>query len=173
MPVLAARNGQAERRIMMMNITITPEDPRSLDAAVLMQELSACLAVITGDGGQSSFHVEDVCVPGSLFVLARNEKGEAVGCGAFRLLEEKTAEIKRMYVRERYAGLGSRILCCLEQQAAAMGYDVVRLETRKVNQGAVAFYMKNGYQVIPNYGRYRDRPEAICFEKQLNHTSPL
>lgn len=153
----------------MTTITIAPEDPRSNDAAILMMELSLCLKAITGDSGQNSFHVEDVCVPKSIFVMARNEKGDPVGCGAFRPLDDKIAEIKRMFVREKSAGLGSRMLSYLEHQALAMGYDAVRLETRKVNQGAVSFYLKNGYHVIPNYGRYQGRSEAVCFEKVLPH----
>ena len=149
-------------------IVVAAEDPRSPEAALLMNELSACLQAITGDGGQNSFNVEDVCVPRSLFAIARNPKGEAVGCGAFRPMDEKTAEIKRMYVREKSSGVGTKLLAFLERQARAMGYKVFRLETRLVNQGAVAFYERNGYQRISNYGRYQGRAEAVCFEKRLD-----
>ncbi len=154
-------------------IVLTAEDPRSPDATLLMNELSACLQAITGDGGQSSFSEEDVCVPRSLFAVARNHHGEALGCGAFRPMDEKTAEIKRMYVREKSSGVGTKLLAFLERQAGTMGYKVLRLETRLVNQGAVAFYERNGYERIPNYGKYQGRPEAVCFEKRLdvNHTA--
>ncbi len=148
-------------------IIIKAEDPRSSDAVQLMNELSICLQSITGDGGQSSFNVEDVCIPRSLFVIARNLKGDAIGCGAFRPMDEKTAEVKRMYVRERSSGVGSKLLFFLEHQAAEMGYEALRLETRIVNQGAVSFYERNGFSRIPNYGRYQGRPEAVCFEKML------
>jgi ribosomal protein S18 acetylase RimI-like enzyme len=148
-------------------IIIKAEDPHSPDAVQLMNELSMCLYSITGDGGQSSFHVEDVCGPRSLFAIARNLKADAIGCGAFRPMDEKTAEVKRMYVRERSSGVGSMLLSFLERQAAQMGYETLRLETRLVNQGAVSFYERNGYRRIPNYGRYQGRPEAVCFEKAL------
>jgi GNAT superfamily N-acetyltransferase len=148
-------------------IIITAEDPRSPDAILLMNELSMCLLAITGDGGQSSFNAEDVRVPRSLFAIARNLKGEAIGCGAFRPMDKTTAEIKRMYVREKSSGVGSKLLFFLEHQALQMGYEVLHLETRLVNQVAVLFYERNGYRRILNYGRYQGRPEAVCFEKHL------
>ncbi len=148
-------------------ISISAEDARSPDAMLMMNELTRCLQAITGDGGQGSFSVEDVCVPRSLFAVARNRQGDAIGCGAFRPMDEKTVEIKRMYMREKLKGIGSKLLSYLEQQASIMGYDVLRLETRLVNQKAVTFYERNGYRRIPNYGRYQGRAEAVCFEKHL------
>jgi ribosomal protein S18 acetylase RimI-like enzyme len=149
-------------------IIIKKEDSFSPDAILLMNELTMCLQAITGDGGQSSFNVEDMCAPRSLFAIARNPMGEAIGCGAFRSMDKITAEIKRMYVREKSSGVGSKLLFFLENQAAEMGYEVLCLETRLVNQKAVSFYEKNGYRRIPNYGRYQGRPEAVCFEKKLS-----
>ncbi len=149
-------------------LIISAGDPRSADAILLMRELSDCLHAITGDGGQSSFNVEDICVPGSLFAIVRNLQGDGVGCGAFRPMDEKTAELKRMYVRKKSIGAGSKLLSYLEHQAAMIGYEALRLETRLANQKAVAFYERNGYLRIPNYGRYQSRTEAVCYEKRLN-----
>jgi ribosomal protein S18 acetylase RimI-like enzyme len=153
-------------------IIITAENPFSLDAVQLMNELSVCLQSITGDSGQNSFNVEDVCVPRSMFAIARNPNGESIGCGAFRPLDEKTAEIKRMYVREKSSGVGSMLLFFLENQAAQMGYEALLLSTRLVNLGAVSFYERNGYRRIPGYGRYLGRPESVCFEKHLPGSNP-
>ena len=47
------------------------------------------------------------------------------------------------------------------------GYKAVWLETRRVNESAVRFYLEQGYQVRPNYGNYIGRSEAICFEKNF------
>ena len=148
-------------------ITILPESPFSQDAISLMDELSDCLQAITGDSGRSSFDAHDVCGDRALFIIARNKEGKAVGCGAFRPIDGKTAECKRMYAKEKGIGLGNKILTYLEEQARGMGYRYLRLETRVINREAVAFYERNGYQRIPNYGKYENRPEAVCFEKQL------
>lgn len=149
-------------------ITLCADSPFSPDAAAMMRELSDCLESITGNGGQSSFQPEDVCNNRSVFVIARNRNGEAVGCGALRPIDETIGEIKRMYSKVKGTGTGSQILTYLEHQAADRGYRTLRAETRAVNIRAVSFYLRNGYKKIPNYGKYAHRPEAVCFEKAVN-----
>jgi len=141
--------------------------PFDWEAVQLMQELTDCLEAITGNGGQASFDPEDVCIPRSLFVIAYDETGEALGCGAIRPMEDSIAEVKRMFARTKVSGVGSQILHYLENQAKDFGYTMLRLETRMINTTAVSFYEKRGYTRIPNYGKYVDRPEAVCFEKNL------
>lgn len=41
-------------------LSVRAEDPGTPDAIVLVDELSAALAVITGDSGRSSFEADDV-----------------------------------------------------------------------------------------------------------------
>ena len=76
-------------------INIVSEDPDSPDAIVLLDELSDALRVMTGSSGKSSFDANDVRVANAIFVVARDQYGNAVGCGAFRPLESGIAEIKR------------------------------------------------------------------------------
>jgi ribosomal protein S18 acetylase RimI-like enzyme len=151
------------------NLAIGPEDPSSPDAVRLMAELSAVLAAITGDDGLSSFGPDDVRAPRSCFLVARDDKGRAVGCGALRPLDGAAAEIKRMYAAPGGSGVGAALLYALEREAAALGYHVIRLSTRIINTRAVSFYERHGYRLIPNFGRYKGREESACFEKQLVH----
>ena len=151
------------------HITITPISPFSEEAIHLMAELSKTLKDITGSGGRNSFDPNDVCKERAMFVIARDESGVPVGCGAFRPMDDRTAEVKRMYAKVKGVGAGNQILSYLESQARQMGYQVLRLETRKVNETAVSFYLRNGYEVIPNYGHYEDRPESVCFEKKISN----
>lgn len=146
---------------------ITPEDPESPDASRLIEALSRTLASITGDSGQSSFDPNDVRGPRSLFVIARDATGRAVGCGAFRPCAEDIAEVKRMFAVPGTRGVGTAILAALERKASNLGYAEFWLETRLVNQRAVAFYEARGYKRIPNFGKYAGRPEAVCFAKTL------
>lgn len=148
-------------------LTIQAVDPDSADARVLLSELSATLASITGDSGASSFHADDVRGPQSLFVVAYDSLGDALGCGAFRPLDDGIAEVKRMYARASASSTGSAILAHLEFVAAQYGYRAVRLETRVVNVRAMAFYARHGYRRIDNFGHYAGRSEAACFEKNL------
>nr|MDT0663524.1 GNAT family N-acetyltransferase [Micromonospora sp. DSM 115978] len=79
--------------------------------------------------------------------------GEPVGCGAVRVLDGTTAEIKRMYldptVRER--GLGRRLLGALEHTAIELGRHTVRLDTSAHLTEAIALYRSSGYRDIPAY----------------------
>jgi ribosomal protein S18 acetylase RimI-like enzyme len=149
-------------------IVITIEDPATPDASSLMEELSEALARITGDSGKSSFDPNDVRVDNARFVVARDRQGQALGCGAFRPLQEDIAEVKRMYTRQHAAGVGSAILAFLEEEARKLGYLALQLETRVVNQRAVNFYERRGYQKIPNFGKYIGNQRAVCFAKQLH-----
>ncbi|MDD7793653.1 GNAT family N-acetyltransferase [Clostridium sp. 'White wine YQ'] len=146
---------------------IIKKNPSEVDAIKLMDELSESLENITGASGKNSFDPNDVLVPRSLFVIAYDDSGQAIGCGAFRPISENTAEVKRMFAKVKGLGIGTIILKHLELEAKNMGYDSLLLETRVINKAAVNFYRKNNYIPIENYGKYTNNPEAICFQKNL------
>lgn len=148
-------------------IRVAVEDPETPGAALLLDELSNQLSLITGSSGKASFDVNDVRGDRALFVVARDDEGRPVGCGALRPLEHDVAELKRMYSRRTVPGIGTAVLAHLEAQAQQLGYAAVRLETRAVNTRAVTFYERLGYARIANFGKYVGRPEAVCFEKWL------
>jgi GNAT superfamily N-acetyltransferase len=148
--------------------SIAPEDPASADSQPLMNELSSTLANITGNSGKASFDPDDVRVARACFVVARDAKQRAVGCGAFRPLRDGIAEVKRMYSRQGASGVGSAILAYLEAAAADFGYQTLWLETRLINARAVSFYERRGYRRIPNFGKYAGSLTAVCFEKRLS-----
>jgi len=141
-------------------------DPDHDAARALIAELDAALAAMCGDSGAKSFDANDVRGPRSVFLLAVDAAGVAVGCGALRPLDGDVAEVKRMYARPG-SGAGVQLLADLERRALAFGYRAVWLETRRVNARAVAFYERHGYRVIPNYGKYVGREDAICLGKVL------
>jgi ribosomal protein S18 acetylase RimI-like enzyme len=148
-------------------LVVTPEAFSSADSQSLIEELCAALRAITGDSGAASFSADDVDGARGRFVVARNARGEALGCGALRPLEGSIAEIKRMYARPGNPGTGSAILTFLEREAMALGYDTLWLETRSINARAVRFYEARHYRRIPNYGKYAGNPLAVCFAKTL------
>lgn len=141
--------------------------PDTPDALNLLDELSQSLESITGSTGKNSFNPEDVYVPRSLFVVAYDEDGEAIGCGAIRPINDDIAEVKRMFAKIKTSGVGTEILSYLETKAKTMGYSAIWLETRLINERAVSFYEKRGYHRISNYGKYENNPEAVCFEKRI------
>jgi [ribosomal protein S5]-alanine N-acetyltransferase len=147
--------------------TVAPANPLGDEAQALLAARSGTLQQITASPGTASFDVADVQQPGAAFVLARTAEGRAVGCGALRPLQPGVAELKRMYAAPGTRGVGAQVLVALEAQAARLGHRELWLETRRVNARAVAFYLRQGYAVIPNYGRYAGRDEAVCFAKRL------
>jgi GNAT superfamily N-acetyltransferase len=150
-------------------VIVTACDPDCLDAQVLLEELSAALAAITGASGKASYSSDDARVARSLFVVARDTKGALLGCGALRPLEGEVGEVKRMYARPGTQGVGAALLAHIEGAAAGFGYRELWLETRRVNTRAVGFYLARGYAQIANYGKYVGRDEAICLGKHLDH----
>jgi GNAT superfamily N-acetyltransferase len=150
-----------------IRFTICEEDPGSPDAAALMDELSDFLESVTGRSGRASFDPKGVRVPRGVFVVARDDNGAALGCGALRPMDETIAEIKRMYARNRSRGVGGAMLKYLEQKAREYGFNAVWLETGLENEKAVAFYERSGYKRIPNFGIYAGRNNSVCFEKRL------
>jgi GNAT superfamily N-acetyltransferase len=105
--------------------------------------------------------------PGGRFLVVYVD-GEPVGCGGFKRLDYRTAEIKRMYVapEQRGRGIARRLLARLERGAKAAGYELVRLDTGDRQPDALHLYRSAGYEEIPDYN---GNPAATYwFEKQLH-----
>ncbi|MBS7233745.1 GNAT family N-acetyltransferase [Flavobacterium psychroterrae] len=147
--------------------TVNPDNEKVL---AITEELSENLYLRFGSDGKNSF--QDWQNNNSKFVFVIAEiNDEVVGCGAVRPIDENTGEIKRMYSKFPGKKIGKTILLFLEEKAATLGYTDLVLETRLKNESAIQFYQKQGYKIIPNYGKYTDRPEAICLGKSLNQNS--
>ena len=58
------------------------------------------------------------------------------------------------------------MLEALEDEARALGYSLVRLETGKLQAAAIGFYISAGFGPIPRYGPFADDPKSVCFEKR-------
>lgn len=92
-----------------------------------------------------------------------------VACGAFKAFDDKTAEIKRMYVLpdSRGRGIAALVLRELEQWAAELNYTSCILETGKKQPEAIRLYEKAGYTVIPNYAQYEGVENSVCMRKEI------
>lgn len=67
----------------------------------------------------------------------------------------------------RGKGIATKILTELEKWAAELSYQKCILETGKRQPDAIWLYQKNGYKVIPNYGKYLVMENSVCFEKEI------
>ncbi|MCU1478967.1 MAG: family acetyltransferase [Subtercola sp.] len=104
-----------------------------------------------------------------VFLIARSAEGDALGCGALRLLGDGVAEIKRMFVTPaaRGTGVSTQLLRALEGEARARGLTLLRLETGPAQPDAVRFYEREHYLPIPCFGYYADSAGSLCFERAL------
>jgi len=102
------------------------------------------------------------------FLVAR-DGGTAVGCGAVRVLDAATAEVKRMYVEpdHRGAGIGRALLDQLESAAVRLGVSRLVLETGIHQKAAISLYRRAGFALIDCWGEYVSSPSSVCFEKIL------
>ncbi len=91
-------------------------------------------------------------LPGGRLYLAM-EDNKAAGCVALRPLDGGTAEMKRLYVRPEYRsrGLGEALTQRIIQDAVAIGYRRIVLDTLVTMQPAIRLYKKLGFDVIEPY----------------------
>ena len=108
----------------------------------------------------------------SVVLVASDDDGTPLGCGALRGLGGGAAELKRMYVvpTARGRGIGAAVLAGLEDAARDRGWTILRLETGPRQPEAIALYSRAGYQPIEAFGAYVGAAEAedsLFFERVL------
>jgi GNAT superfamily N-acetyltransferase len=109
----------------------------------------------------------------SVVLLARDDQGGALGCGALRYLGGDVAELKRMYVipEARGRGLSRLLLAELEAAAVLRGWTTLRLETGPRQPEAIGLYERSGYRAIDAFGGYVGAPEpadSLFYERTLS-----
>ena len=151
-----------------MSILITRESPDSPDARALVLELEAHLEPLYPQASRHGYSVDKLLREGVAFFVVRYQ-GEPAGCGGVQLVGGEYGELKRMYVRPAFRGLGlaKQLVAHLADYARAQGVSLLRLETG-VHQGeAIGLYEGLGFYRIPPFGPYRDDPVSLCYEKRL------
>ena len=80
-------------------------------------------------------------------------EGEAAGCIALRKLDEQHCEMKRLYVRPAFRGnrIGDALVDRILQDARAIGYRHMLLDTLPFLESAIYIYQKRGFYEIPCY----------------------
>jgi GNAT superfamily N-acetyltransferase len=123
-----------------MNVIVTAEPFDSRDAQRLIAALDAGLAELYPPEQRfgPNFKPEQIEGGRGTFLVAW-DGDRAVGCGAIRVLDPTTAEVKRMYVEPNHRGMG-------------VGWAVLAAPASPQ---------------IDCWGEYASAPTSICFEKNL------
>lgn len=152
---------------MTNNIHLIRTDSTHDEFVRLVSLLDAELAV--RDGDEHDFYHQFNSITNLQYVVIAFENNKALGCGAFKMFDPQTVEIKRMYTAEsaRGKGIASQLLTKLESWALELGYEKCILETGINQPEALSLYAKMGYKRIPNYAQYKNKEMSRCFEKDL------
>jgi len=151
-----------------MSITIYAERPDTADAQILIAELEAILAPLYPSESRHGYSVDKLLNEQVAFFLIRND-GVPAGCGGIQMFGTEYGELKRMYVRPAFRGLGlgKLLLEHLAAYAKSHGASVLRLETGIHQHAAIGLYERMGFKRIPPFGPYWDDPVSRCYEKRL------
>jgi GNAT superfamily N-acetyltransferase len=138
----------------VIEIRSVPSDapPATALVAAMVDEVSELYGRIDVPGAPTATPEDFSAARGGAFVVVL-EDGAAVAGGGLKRLDEATVEIKRMFVVPEARGRGhaSRLLKALEDEARALGYASVRLDTGKEQPQAQAMYERAGYAPIGNF----------------------
>lgn len=101
-------------------------------------------------------------------LLLAFEGTQAAGCVALRPLDDRVGEMKRLFVRPVYRaqGLGRLLAMRIVNEAAALGYAVMRLDTLETLESAMRLYTSMGFQRrSPYYAN--PLPGVVYWERDL------
>lgn len=149
-------------------ITVRSERIDGPVATALIRGLSAELKERYGAGESGFVDPARFCPPTGAFLVAYVD-GRPAACAGIQRADERTAELKRMFVRQRYRrqGLGRTILAAVEDKARALGYEALRIETGVRQPDAIALYREVGYHEVDPFRLHEDDPDGVFFSKEL------
>ena len=148
-----------------MNVAL--ENPNQPQVIALIEQLDAYQRPLYPEESFHGIDMDALCGPHVLFAVARDEAGEAVGCGAI-VVGDRHAEIKRMFTLpgQRGKGIARAVLGLLEDGARARGCTRFVLETGYLQPEAISLYERAGYRRTGPFGSYVDDPNSVFMGKR-------
>ena len=152
---------------MSKDVTIEPERPVRPDVEALLREARVLLDGLYPPESCHGLDLRAYERPEVTLFVAR-EGGVAIGCGAWQLHGDGSAEVKSMYVdpAAQGRGVGRAILEAIEH-AVRGRVTILRLETGIHQDAAMRLYERAGFRRRGPFGSYRDDPLSVFMEKPL------
>ena len=143
--------------VTLLCVRVEAVDAASDEAQALVAAYVAEIAATFPGGFDPTASVsaepDELSPPHGVFLVVRDDDGTAIGCGGVKLLDQDTAEIKRMWLAPAARGrkLGRLLLEALEDAARRLGATEGRLDTNDTLQAALALYERAGWQPVEPY----------------------
>lgn len=151
-------------------VEIRRDDPLSAHAAALLAEHVADVTQHAPPESCHSMPAEALRSSGAAFWTVWI-RGELVGCGALKPIDETHGEIKSMRTRAGYRrrGVGSALLEHILGFARDEGLSRVSLETgaQDAFEPARAMYARFGFVECGPFGEYREDPHSVFMTLEL------
>jgi putative acetyltransferase len=108
--------------------------------------------------------------PQGCILFMKTAENNVMGCVALKPIAEKTCEMKRLYVRSTYRGMGigRSLVQKLIQFAYQAGYDTMKLDTLTSLQEAIGLYQSFGFVETQPYV-YNPLDNVRYFELSLRN----
>jgi putative acetyltransferase len=155
-----------------MAIRVSIETPLQDDVRELVEHLNAHMLPLSPLEFQFKMTVEQMAEPETTVFVARDEDGKAVGCGALKMHEDGTGELKRMFTRPEVRGkrVGSALVDAIVGLANAKNVSRLVLETGTGPgfAGAWRLYENSGFTRCGVVLDYPDSEYSAFFEKRLS-----
>jgi putative acetyltransferase len=155
-----------------MAIRVSIETPLQDDVRELVEHLNAHMLPLSPLEFQFKMTVEQMAEPETTVFVARDEDGKAVGCGALKMHEDGTGELKRMFTRPEVRGkrVGSALVDAIVGLANAKNVSRLVLETGTGPgfAGACRLYENSGFTRCGVVLDYPDSEYSAFFEKRLS-----
>ena len=152
---------------MREGVQIEAERPVQPDVAALLRQSRVMMSGLYPPESRHGLDLDAYERPEVTLFVAR-EDGAALGCGAYQLHGDGSAEVKSMFVapEARGRGIGRKILEAIET-AVRGRVSALRLETGIEQLPAIRLYETAGFHHRGPFGTYRDDPLSVFMEKPL------
>jgi putative acetyltransferase len=152
-----------------MPITIVEASPDAPEAVALINELDDHLNQLPyPERSRHAYSVDKLVREGVAFFVA-HYAGKSAACGGIKLFDTDYGEVKRMFVRPAYRGmgLGKAMLNHLAEYARERQVNLLRLETGIYQTEAIGLYDRYGFERRSPFGEYEEDPMSVYFEKSI------